>query len=220
MGWISNLNLCIYDLFFFTWLRKVKLHTSKKKSSTLIFILNARQMIKEHKTAIHVRDVKWTFLTKRGILVEDSFSTQTITAPIIIREVNHHAYVKRQTRICIMWPTFLFTCRLPFIISTPKLVVSRNLSIRIVFSCFYLLIFYFEKFSTRIWRLINDYMKLYSGVPLARAWAEPHSEVNLPIPENLVITWRLRIFRDTLILVFVNENCCLFKCFTELYFFY
>ena len=31
---------------------------------------------------------------------------------------------------------------------------------------------------------------------------------------------RLRIFRDTLILVFVNENCCLFKCFTELYFFY
>ena len=31
---------------------------------------------------------------------------------------------------------------------------------------------------------------------------------------------RLRIFRDTLILVFVNENCCLCKCFTELYFFY
>ena len=32
--------------------------------------------------------------------------------------------------------------------------------------------------------------------------------------------WRLRIFRDTLILVFMNENCCLLKCFTELYFFY
>ena len=31
---------------------------------------------------------------------------------------------------------------------------------------------------------------------------------------------RLRIFRDTFILVFVNENCCLCKCFTELYFFY
>ena len=31
---------------------------------------------------------------------------------------------------------------------------------------------------------------------------------------------RLRIFRDTLILVFVNENCCLCKCFTELHFFY
>ena len=32
--------------------------------------------------------------------------------------------------------------------------------------------------------------------------------------------WRLRIFRDTLILVFVNEKCCLCIRFTELYFFY
>ena len=31
---------------------------------------------------------------------------------------------------------------------------------------------------------------------------------------------RLRIFRDILILVFLNENCCLCICFTELYFFY
>ena len=47
-------------------------------------------MIKEHKTAIHVRDVKLTFLTERGIFVDNSFTTQTITAPIVIREVNHH----------------------------------------------------------------------------------------------------------------------------------
>ena len=32
--------------------------------------------------------------------------------------------------------------------------------------------------------------------------------------------WRLRIFRDTLILVFMNENCCFSICFIELYFFY
>ena len=32
--------------------------------------------------------------------------------------------------------------------------------------------------------------------------------------------WRLRVLRDTLILVFVNEKCCLCICFTELYFFY
>ena len=32
--------------------------------------------------------------------------------------------------------------------------------------------------------------------------------------------WRLRIFRNTLILVFLNENCCPCICFTELYFFY
>ena len=32
--------------------------------------------------------------------------------------------------------------------------------------------------------------------------------------------WRLRIFRDTLVLVFLSENCCFCICFTELYFFY
>ena len=47
-----------------------------------------------------------------------------------------------------------FTCSLLFIISRYKLVVSSNfLSIRIVLSCFYLLIFSLEKFSTWIWRL-------------------------------------------------------------------
>ena len=72
----------------------------------------------------------------------------------INREVKQQVYVKRQTRICTTWPSFLFTCRLLFIISTDKLVVSRNfLSIRIVLSYFYLLIFYSEKFSTWIWCL-------------------------------------------------------------------
>ena len=32
--------------------------------------------------------------------------------------------------------------------------------------------------------------------------------------------WKLRIFRNSLILVFLNESCCLCICFTELYFFY
>ena len=73
---------------------------------------------------------------------------------ISIREVKNHVYVKRQKRICTTWPSFLFTCRLTFIISTHKLVVSRNFSsIRIVLSCFYLLSFYFEKFPTWIWSL-------------------------------------------------------------------
>ena len=41
-----------------------------------------------------------------------------------------------------------------FIISAHKWIVSRNcFSIRIILSCFYLLIFYFEKFSSWIWRL-------------------------------------------------------------------
>ena len=68
---------------------------------------------------------------------------------LVIREVKDHVYVKRQTRICTTWPSFPFSCRLLFIISTHKLVVSSNfLPIREFLSCFYLLIFYFEKFST------------------------------------------------------------------------
>ena len=42
----------------------------------------------------------------------------------------------------------LFTCRLLFIISAHKLVSRNFLSIRIVLSRFYMLIFYFEKFPT------------------------------------------------------------------------
>ena len=42
----------------------------------------------------------------------------------------------------------------------------------------------------------------------------------LKVKQNKLKLKRLRIFRDTLILVFVNENCRLCKCFTELYFFY
>ena len=73
----------------------------------------------------------------------------------LTREEKHHVYVKWQTQICTTWPSFLFTFRLLFIISTPKLVVSCNfLSIRIiVLSCFCLLIFYCEGFSTWIWRM-------------------------------------------------------------------
>ena len=52
---------------------------------------------------------------------------------------------------CVADLSFPYTCRLLFNISKHKLVVSHNfLSIRIVLSCFHLLIFYFEKFSTWI----------------------------------------------------------------------
>ena len=50
--------------------------------------------------------------------------------------------MRSQERICTTWPISPFICRLRFIISSPKLVTSCNfLSIRIVLSCFYLLIF-------------------------------------------------------------------------------
>ena len=100
--------------------------------------------------------------------------TQRVPVAGYIREVKHHVYVKRQTQICTRWPSFLFTCRLLFIISTPKLVVLRNfLSLRIVFCCFYVLIFYCEKFLTWIWRLpFAVYVKLKLSIIclLARSW--------------------------------------------------
>ena len=70
------------------------------------------------------------------------------------RSITFTSNVKQQTRRCTTWPSFPITCRLLFIISRDKLVDSRNfLSIRILLSCFYLFIFYVEKFSTWIWRL-------------------------------------------------------------------
>ena len=87
---------------------------------------------------------------------------QLVEFLLLNTEVKHQIYVKRQTQTRTTWPTFLSTCRLLFIISTPKLVVSRNLVfIRIAYELFYLLFFYFEKFSTRTWRLpFAVYVKL------------------------------------------------------------
>ena len=89
-----------------------------------------------------------------GELTNKTDSRDLVIPCGIAREVKHHVYVKRQTRICTTWPSFPFTCRLLFIISTQKLAVSlKFLSIRIVWSCFYLLVLYFEKFPTWIRRL-------------------------------------------------------------------
>ena len=94
--------------------------------------------------------------------------------------------VQRQAWICTTLPSFHFTCRLLYIISTRKLVVSRNfLSIRIVLSCFYLLIFYFEKFWTWIWPLS---FAVYAKLKLSNIWAQllsKHAKKN-PLPPG----WR------------------------------
>ena len=50
----------------------------------------------------------------------DSTWTQSLTSRNLktgdiireIKEVKHHVYVKRQTRICTTWPSFPFACRL------------------------------------------------------------------------------------------------------------
>ena len=107
-------------------------------------------------------------------------------------EIKHHFYVKLQTRICTTWAGFPFACRLLFIISAHKFVVSgifffihNNL-----LSCFYLLISYFEKFSISIWRLpytwsLNplmclDLKKYKRKSRVKQGWNE--SFVSLPVP--------------------------------------
>ena len=114
-----------------------------------------------------LRRASWRFFTTHINLERDEDIKNQMTGNLgaiyrTVIEVKHHVYVKRQTRICTTWPSFPFTCCLLFIISTLKLLVSRNvLSRGIVLSCFYLLIFYFQKFSTWIWRLpFAVYVKL------------------------------------------------------------
>ena len=54
-------------------------------------------------------------------------------------------FCKQPTWICTTWPRFPFTCRSPFHYNYRKFDrFSPFLSIRIVLSCFYLLIFHFE----------------------------------------------------------------------------
>ena len=42
------------------------------------------------------------------------------------REVKHHVYVKRQTRISTTWPSFLVTCRLLFRLSAQCMISMSN----------------------------------------------------------------------------------------------
>ena len=73
---------------------------------------------------------------------------------ILTGYIKHHFLVKQQTWICTTWPSFLDL----FVVYFHTIF----LSIRILLSCLYLLIFYFEKFSTWIWycSLFAIYVKL------------------------------------------------------------
>ena len=84
-----------------------------------------------------VRSVRWSAL-------RDGFEDTSNT-----REVNIHINVKWQTRICTTWPSFLITCRLLFIISTPEVVVSCNFFIHK--NCFEL----FLSANFLYWEILN-----------------------------------------------------------------
>ena len=70
------------------------------------------------------------------------------------RELKIHVYAKQQTWICTTWPSF--PPHFPFTLYCFYTKISSFmpvLTIGIVRDCFYLLIFYSEKFSTWVWRL-------------------------------------------------------------------
>ena len=70
------------------------------------------------------------------------------------RQIKIHVYAKRQTWLCTTWPSF--SPYFPFTVYCFYTKISSfmpALSIRIALDCFYLLIFYSEKFSTDVCRL-------------------------------------------------------------------
>ena len=76
-----------------------------------------------------------------------------LTSPFV-NDAHAHLDLVKTKYFSLERLSITLTCGLLLIISTHKLVVSRNfLSIRIVLSFFYLLIFYFAKLSTWIRRL-------------------------------------------------------------------
>ena len=70
----------------------------------------------------------------------------------VCREIKIHVYAKRQTWICTTWPSFPLIFRLPLYYFYKKISSFMPvLTIWILRHCFYLLIFYSEKFSTWAW---------------------------------------------------------------------
>ena len=88
------------------------------------------------------------------------------------REIKIHVYAKRQTWLCTTWPSF--SPYFPFTVYCFYTKISSfmpALSIRIALDCFYLLIFYSEKFSTDVCRLpyaVNVNLNLSNN-----PWCEP-----------------------------------------------
>ena len=80
-------------------------------------------------------------------------------------------------------------------LSTDKLLVFSN-------DCIWCLVFFIYLISCSWAQFMQQVsfslarLESNSGAPRARVWAEPHSLVNLPIPENLVITCQNRASAD------------------------
>ena len=141
---------------------------------------------------------------------------------LALETLRHHVYGKRQTLVCTTWPSSPFTCRFLFIISThEKLVVSRIfLSIGIVLSCFYLLIFYFEKFSSWIWRLpFAIYVKLNLSITSLtdESVGGRHNLFRLNTKNRKLVGWCSRGRNSACLIGYCSSISfvCLFKKFQE-----
>ena len=71
----------------------------------------------------------------------------------VIGEIKNHVYGKRQRNLYHVSKFYVFLSFTFHYFCTKVSRFWRVLSIRFVLGCFYLLSFYFEKFSTSIWRL-------------------------------------------------------------------
>ena len=115
------------------------------------------------------------------------------------RAVKLHLRVTRKTPLFTTWSGFAFTCRLLFIISTHKLVVSRNiLSIWIALSSFYLFIFYFEKFLNWIWRLHLPYTWSLNSLMSHQFCRQLYTPRFTTTSASDEIIWKLTSLKDTL----------------------
>ena len=96
--------------------------------------------------------ITWTKRSVHGFGIElkknEDFGNFAWESAFTIRQAKHHVYVKRQRRICTTWPSFLFPCRLLFIISTQ---ISSFMQVIIHKNCFDL--FLSAHFSS--WEILN-----------------------------------------------------------------
>ena len=87
------------------------------------------------------------------------------------REVKHHVCVNWQTRIFTTWPNFPVTCRLLFITSTHKLVVSRNFLHKNCFELFLSAHFLFwENLNLTLTFAVYQKLKLSNDRPHISQW--------------------------------------------------
>ena len=138
MSWFSiwhnldlSLSLTVFSACISRW-------TINRLWLTLL-VTRQNKSLPERKTTSHLKLFKVERGVRGALMLQNRTELRINTAQNT--EIKIHAYAKRQTWICITWPSF------SIIFFTPVLTIG------IARGCFYLLIFYSKDFSTWVWRL-------------------------------------------------------------------